>query len=56
MSVFYPYRYRPKILAYLAMLTYELAFRINNKVVDNFISFPESLESPLLDICNSSYD
>ena len=55
MSVFCPYRYRPEILAYLIMLTYELAFRMNNKVLDNFIIFLESLGSPLLDAYISSY-
>jgi len=46
---------RPEILAYLIMLTYELAFGMNNKVVENFIFFPESLGSPLLDNYISSY-
>ena len=55
MSVFCPYRYRPEILAYLIMLTYELAFGMNNKVLDNFIKFPESPGSPLLDAYISSY-
>ena len=31
------------------MLTYELAFGMSKKVLDNFISFTESLGSPLLD-------
>ena len=52
---FCPYRYRPEILAYLIMLTYELAFGMNNKVLDNLIRFPESLGSPLLDAYISSY-
>ena len=55
MLVFCPYQYRPEILAYLIMLTYELAFGMNNKVLDNIIIFPESLGLPLLDAYISSY-
>ena len=35
------------------MLTYELAFRMNNTVVENLLSFPESPRSPLLNVYNS---
>ena len=55
MSVFCPYRYRPDILAYLIILTSELAFRIYNTVLDNFSRLTESLGLPLLDAYISSY-
>ena len=55
MSVFCSYRYRPDILAYLIMLTYELAFGMNKKVLDNFSRFTEILGLPLLDAYISSY-
>jgi hypothetical protein len=56
MSAFYPYLCKPKLLVCLVMITYELAFGTNNKVVDNFLSFLESLGSPLFDVYNFSYD
>jgi hypothetical protein len=37
------------------MLTYDLAFGRINKRVENFLSFLESLGSPLWDIYNLSY-
>jgi hypothetical protein len=37
------------------MLIYELAFGLNNKDVDNFLSCLESLGSPLWDVYNLSY-
>jgi hypothetical protein len=37
------------------MLTYDLAFGMNNKRVENFLSFPESLGSHLWDVYNLSY-
>jgi hypothetical protein len=37
------------------MLTYDLAFGMNNKSVENFLSFLESLGSPLGDVYNLSY-
>ena len=40
----------------LTLLTFELALCDNKKVVGNFISFPESLVTLLLDSYNSSYD
>jgi hypothetical protein len=55
MLIFYPCLCRSRTLACLPWLTSELAFGVNNKVVDNFLSFPESLGSPLLDIWISVY-
>jgi hypothetical protein len=37
------------------MLIYELAVGMNNKSVENFLSFLESLGSPLWDVYNLSY-
>jgi hypothetical protein len=37
------------------MLSYDLAFGMNNKRVENFLSFLESLGSPLWDVYNLSY-
>ena len=37
------------------MLTFESALGVNNKVVDKFLRFSESLGSPLFDAYNSSY-
>jgi hypothetical protein len=37
------------------MLVYDLAFGMNNKSVKNFLSFLESLESPLWDVYKLSY-
>ena len=39
----------------LTLLFVELAFGVNNKDLDNFIIFRESLGSPLLEAYNSSY-
>jgi hypothetical protein len=36
------------------MIIYELAFGMNNKSVENFLSFLESLGSPLWDAYNLS--
>jgi hypothetical protein len=36
------------------MIIYELAFGMNNKSVENFLSFLESLGSPLWDVYNLS--
>jgi hypothetical protein len=38
------------------MLIYELAFGMNNKSVENFLSFLESLGSPFWDVYDLSYD
>jgi hypothetical protein len=40
-------------LSYLALLIYELAFGMNNKSVKNFLSFLESIGSPLWDAYQS---
>jgi hypothetical protein len=37
------------------MLIYELAVGMNNKHVENFLSFLESLGSPLWEVYNLSY-
>ena len=50
MSVFFPSLSRSACL-----LNFESALGVNNKVVDNFLSFPESLGSPLFDAYRSSY-
>ena len=42
-------------LCCLTILAMKSPLDDNNKVLDNFISFPESLGSPLLDAYNSSY-
>jgi hypothetical protein len=42
-------------LSCLALLICELAFGMNNKSVENFLSFLESLGSPLFDAYNFSY-
>jgi hypothetical protein len=50
MSVFYHYLCRPASCYVLAWLSLEYALSVNKRVVNNFISFPESLGSPLLDV------
>ena len=39
----------------LAMLSIKSVLEDNNKVVENYLSFPESLISPLLDAWISNY-
>jgi len=39
----------------LAILSIELVLEDNNQVLDNYLSFPESLISPLLDAWISNY-
>jgi hypothetical protein len=55
MLVFCPYWYRSETLAFLVMIVYDLAFGMNNKGVENFLRFLESLGSPLWDGYNRSY-
>ena len=47
---------RSERLYCLAYLNMESCIGVNKKVVDNFLSFPESLGSPLLDASISVYD
>ena len=46
---------RPAPWCILTWLALESALSVNKRVVDNFIIFLESLRSPLLNVCNSSY-
>ena len=39
----------------LAILSFKSVLEDNNKVVENYLSFPESLISPLLDVWISNY-
>jgi hypothetical protein len=44
------------LLYCLTLLAMESSWDDNNKVVDNFVSFPENLGSPLLDVEISVHD
>jgi hypothetical protein len=44
------------VSVFLTLLTNESTQGVNNKVVENFLSFVENLGSPLFDAYNSSYD
>jgi hypothetical protein len=55
MSVFYSYLYRFEALACLVMIICKFAFSMNKKSVKSFLSFLDSLGSPLWDVYNLSY-
>jgi hypothetical protein len=56
MLVFCPSLCRSACECFSTVLTFESALALNNKLIDNFLRFPESLGSPFFDACNFSYD